>query len=210
MLCRALVNSYYIGIRFARVYMPIFCISRAFYTVRTHIYIESGCIKSECDMFWVECRNKHGYNCSWFVYIHQSVGPVLAHKRAYATGQAHSIKTTHFNGRARAHPLASKAMTHQNAISELDWKPLFQLQSNFFVQFNLKSFVFFAVVVVVVVVIRRLALWFGVSLSQFNLLRICLWRIFFSSSSLFCTSFLVLCAFFRVSFSRFRGLWVCM
>lgn len=83
---------------------------RAHFILYVHIYtyIESGCIKSECDMFWVECRNKHGYNCSWFVYIHQSVAPVLAHKRAYATGQAHSIKTTHFNGRARTRSRAKQ------------------------------------------------------------------------------------------------------
>lgn len=68
-------------------------------------------------------QNKHGYNCSWFVYT-----PLSSWMCTWANAGAHTHTHTH-TYETEDHTYIQCAMTHQNAISELDWKPLFQLQS---------------------------------------------------------------------------------
>lgn len=108
------------------------------------------CVLCECDTYFVlivefECwillccicsgyQNKHGYNCSWFVYTPLSSwwcswAQAGAHKHTHT----HKLKTTHiFNAQWLI------KMLFPNSIEN----HFFNYNQNFFVQFNLKSFFF--------------------------------------------------------------------
>lgn len=185
-------------------------------------------VLSECDTYFVltvelsvgfccvvcsRYQNKHGYNCSWFVYT-----PLSSWMCSWANAGARThtnLKTTHiFNAQWLI------KMLFPNSIEN----HFFNYNQNFFVQFNLKSFFFARSLLPILLRLRAsshrfgiVILWFGVSLSQFNLLSICLCRfdvfpllfvfLFGYVWPFFCfILFLVCsCSYLRLySFSRFR------
>lgn len=144
-------------------------------------------------------QNKHGYNCSWFVYTPLSSW-MFAHKRTSEHTHTwnwrphiYSMRNDSSKCYFRTRLKTTFSITIKTSLFNLIWKV-------FFFRLFAHSFTLAHMIPYLCASSHRFGiviLWFGVSLSQFNLLSICLCRSTFASPcSVMSVHFTIFCFVF--------------